>query len=62
MNCQNATGLVSQAQDRKLTLGERIRLRLHLLICRACRRFERQLPMIGRAAKRLAEPVDHSKP
>lgn len=62
MNCQNATGLVSQAQDRKLTLGERIRLRMHLLICRPCRQFERQLPQIRRAAKCLAEPVDRSKP
>jgi hypothetical protein len=30
-------------EDRALPLSDRVALRLHLLVCKACPRFERQL-------------------
>lgn len=60
MNCHDATFLVSQARERKLTFSERMKLRLHLGMCRDCVRFERQLPLLGKAARRLARPPDGS--
>lgn len=58
MKCCDATLLVSEARDRKLRRAERARLRLHLLICPSCSRFEKQLPALGDAARRLAERTD----
>jgi hypothetical protein len=51
VTCKEATRLLSQREDRQLTRGEVLRLRLHLLACTACSRFARQLRML-RAAMR----------
>lgn len=53
MNCQQATELMSQAQDRPLSLGERLGLRLHLLICTGCSNFRRQLEVLRQACRRI---------
>ena len=55
-DCHSATFLMSQARERRLTLAERLRLRLHAGMCGACARFERQLPLLGQAARALAKP------
>ena len=66
LNCREAARLVSEGMDRRLSLLERIGLRLHLLICTACRQWRRQTTMIRRAlrhvrreaeAERLSEPA-----
>ena len=49
LNCKEATALMSQAQDRPLSRAERLRLRLHLLFCRGCRRFNAQMTFLRRA-------------
>lgn len=53
MNCQQATELMSQAQDRPLSIGERLGLRLHLLICTGCSNFRRQLDVLRQACRRI---------
>jgi hypothetical protein len=53
MNCKQATELMSQAQDRLLSRRERIALRLHLLICKGCSNYNRQLAFIREAMQRL---------
>ena len=50
LTCESVTRKVSQAQDRKLTLRERIGVKLHLLICYACRCFVRQLTILSAAS------------
>jgi hypothetical protein len=52
LSCKEATRLLSQAQDRPLALGERVKLRLHLVVCTACTRFERQLAFMRTALSR----------
>ena len=42
ISCKEAYRLASQQLERPLTLGERVRFRLHLAICVGCRRMERQ--------------------
>lgn len=49
INCREATALVLQGEDRRLALAERLRLRMHLLICKACPRFVRQVALMRRA-------------
>jgi hypothetical protein len=42
-SCAEASRILSEAQDSTPTLRARIGLRLHLAICRHCRRYQRQL-------------------
>ncbi len=53
MNCKHATQLLSQGQDRKLGLMERIGLRLHLLMCSGCTNFNKQIEFIRVACRRI---------
>jgi hypothetical protein len=55
LNCKETTGLISQGQDRPLTTVERIRLRLHLLLCSGCRNFNRQLDFLRTALRRYRD-------
>jgi predicted anti-sigma-YlaC factor YlaD len=49
MSCRKATELLSASLDRPLTRMEKVRLRVHLVICSACRRYRRQVDAIDRA-------------
>jgi hypothetical protein len=55
LTCKQATALVSQGLDRKLSRWERCKLKIHLLICDACSNFVRQSEFIRRAVKRMAD-------
>ena len=41
--CKQAAALMVAREDRALPWKDRLALRLHLLACKACPRFERQL-------------------
>jgi len=43
LSCKHTSRLISEAQERKLNLTERISLRLHVWMCNSCRRFEKQI-------------------
>ena len=49
LSCKEATQLLSQREDRKLTLAETVALRVHLAICRGCRAVSEQIPFLRRA-------------
>ena len=42
-SCKEVTALVIAREDRVLPWAERLALRLHMTICSACPRFERQI-------------------
>jgi len=46
--CREASQLQSNEFDRELTLSERFRLRLHLLICGACRNYADNLVLLNK--------------
>lgn len=48
LTCKDASHLISEGQDRHLSLRERIGLRLHLWMCDSCWRFEQQINYIRR--------------
>jgi hypothetical protein len=58
LTCKEASVLVSQRQDRRLTLWERCTLKIHLAVCDACSNFVKQTDFIRRAVKRLVEGSD----
>ncbi|WP_246590189.1 zf-HC2 domain-containing protein [Marinobacterium ramblicola] len=61
MACKRATELMSLRIDRELTLAEKSSLRLHLAICRYCRRCEKQMAMLHRIAARRRENCDQQE-
>ncbi|HKI59831.1 MAG TPA: hypothetical protein VKA23_02245 [Mariprofundaceae bacterium] len=44
--CKEANQLQSDGFERKLTLTERIQLRIHLLICGACRNYSDNIKLL----------------
>lgn len=60
MNCKQATGLVSQSLDRKLSLAERLALRFHLFICKACSAFKLQLIQMCSALKVMVQNTEQN--
>lgn len=48
-NCREVTRLVLAGQDRRLTAGERLGVRMHLMMCHGCTEFHRQLGVMRQA-------------
>jgi hypothetical protein len=46
---------VSEELDRTLPLGERLRVRMHLLACGSCTHFKQQMQFLRAAMRRLGE-------
>ena len=56
--CDVSTRIISDGMDRGLSRKERLALRLHLLICRPCRRFRAQLSLLRRiVARQFGEQI-----
>ena len=53
LSCKQASELMSQEQDRRLSLAERLGLRLHVLICDACANYRRQMVVLRDACRRF---------
>ena len=51
LSCKEASRLISEGMDRRLSVPERIGLRLHVGICDACTRFTSQVAFLRRALK-----------
>jgi hypothetical protein len=59
LNCKQASQLVSESLDGPLSWSDRFSLRLHLFICDACTRFNRQLHVIKNAVLRMKFETEH---
>jgi len=55
LSCKDATHLVSRMQERELGVFSRWALRLHLAVCEACTRFERQMRFLREAMHRYRD-------
>jgi predicted anti-sigma-YlaC factor YlaD len=54
--CKEVHRLVSEGLDRHLSIVERLRMHLHLLVCAACRNFDAQMLLIRHAMRRFEIP------
>jgi hypothetical protein len=52
-NCKEVTTAVASDDIARRPWRERLMVRLHLMMCRHCRRYAAQLAAIGDAARRL---------
>lgn len=57
-DCRSATYLIEKSQQVPLSLGERIRLFIHLRGCSVCRLFRRQSAIINKAMHSLFQAAD----
>jgi hypothetical protein len=49
--CREVHRLVSEGMDRKLSMVERGRMRVHLVMCTACTRFNHQMDVLRKAVR-----------
>ena len=54
-SCKEATRLQSESMDRNLSAWEQMGLRIHLLLCKWCRRYRQQLGVLRSAAHQCDE-------
>lgn len=59
--CKEVHRLTSEGLDRELSLVERARVRMHLLVCNACRTFDGQMRLIRQAMRRWTTLADHDQ-
>jgi predicted anti-sigma-YlaC factor YlaD len=55
ITCKEVSELLSQAQDCQLSRGEKFWLNAHLLMCKGCRNFGKQLDFMRAAMRRYLE-------
>lgn len=53
LSCREATRLLSEGLDRELPLRQRVSLRLHVMMCSACRAYGRQIEALSQLASKL---------
>ena len=58
LSCKEASRLISQSLDRRLSWKERFNLRLHLLICDVCKRFSYQLDLMRQAIRQMTSQAE----
>ncbi|GMQ79817.1 MAG: hypothetical protein BMS9Abin03_257 [Thermodesulfobacteriota bacterium] len=54
-NCKKVTHLVSESLDRKLYLYQRMGMRIHLMMCKFCSRYQEQLLFLRKTARLYSE-------
>ena len=52
ISCKKATYLISQQEEKKLTIIERVQLSIHLKACSLCRLFKLQTNWMAKQLKR----------
>lgn len=59
LTCKDIARLVSDDLDRKLPLRQKMRVRLHLMMCGACSTYRRQVAQLHQLfCQRFREPTD----
>lgn len=55
LHCDKVSKYISDSMDRKLTFWQRAGVRMHLMMCKHCARFERQLKVIRKESRKDVE-------
>lgn len=51
LSCKEVTRLLSEGQDRKLALAEKMQLEMHLAMCKGCKNFKGQMSFLRTACQ-----------
>ena len=58
LTCKEITRLLSESQDRKLSVAEKLKLEMHLVMCRGCKVYKGQLAFLREACRRYTRQPD----
>jgi heterodisulfide reductase subunit B len=58
LNCHDATRLMSESQERPLSLMERMSLKLHVSMCSGCSNFKEQMGVLRKLTRSYAKGKD----
>ena len=61
LSCKQASHLISKSLDSRLSWRDRIRLRFHLMICEACKRFSQQLIMLRLTVRKFVSGIENNQ-
>ncbi len=53
LKCRDVHALVSQGLDRDLSMTERAKMRMHLVMCKSCTNFNAQMQLLRQAMHKL---------
>ena len=53
LDCKEVSRLISEIQDANLPAPDRARMRLHFVMCQACRNVDEQMAFLRRAMQQL---------
>ena len=59
ITCEEATFLISKRQQDNLSAPGKMRLNMHLMMCKYCRRFSLQVNLITKAIRRMKKRIDN---
>lgn len=62
ISCQEATRLLSDGMDRKLTFKEMVLLMIHLGVCELCKRFGWQIKHMRQLLRNYSPQKEHTLP
>lgn len=62
MNCLEASKLISESQERSLSVPEKVTLKMHVMMCSGCKNFSLQVPFLGKAMRAYAQWENESEP
>ncbi|MHC4473934.1 MAG: zf-HC2 domain-containing protein [Planctomycetota bacterium] len=62
LSCKETARLLSDSLEQPLPLGRRIGLKMHLLMCKLCRRYKKQITAIDVTAREFAHLAEDSPP
>ena len=60
LTCKDITRLVSESMDHTLPLTQRIKIRIHLGMCKYCARFEKQVRFLRTLCQKHEETPSQS--
>ncbi len=55
ISCKDTSPLISEMMDHSLPLSRRLRVKVHLAMCKVCQIYQKQLKMLRTMAKRISE-------
>ena len=59
LTCKQASQLISRSLDHPLSWSERLQLKLHLVICDACRQFRQHINLLHVAVQRIRSATEN---
>ena len=62
LTCKEVTELASKQQDTPLPFKQRIQLKIHLMMCKFCNRYLKQLDFLKTAIQRIDNHPPHTLP